>query len=74
MLTSSSKDLLDMFRPCVDRTIELVAGQITQVRQSGSRVRVSINSSNIRNHELTRFVVRIPVWRLWRVRTSIQPS
>ncbi|OCK81694.1 actin-like ATPase domain-containing protein [Lepidopterella palustris CBS 459.81] len=36
----TNDDLLEMFRPCVDRTIELIAGQLAQVqRTAGSKAR-----------------------------------
>ena len=50
-----------MFHLYIDQTIKLITEQITQVRQSRSRVKVNINSLNIYNHILIRFVVHIPV-------------
>jgi len=36
-----SEDMQQMFDPCVEKTLELIDGQIKQVQQKGSRVKVS---------------------------------
>ena len=36
-----SDDLKEMFDPCVEKTCNLIAGQIDQVRRAGSQVKVS---------------------------------
>lgn len=70
-LTRCSKDMKDVFDPCVDNVVELVLGQVQQVEKTENQVKVSKITSMCCMHMSTNVASECLLsWWFWRVQIS----